>query len=69
MICRECGSKMKVMDSFCQDNVIYRRHKCPDCGHKMFTMEEEASSNKVKFMLNQKNLLNKEKRNGCRKTV
>lgn len=53
MIC-ECGGKFSVMDSYTEDQVVYRRRKCSQCGELMYTTETEGQTNKVMAMLNKK---------------
>lgn len=42
MVCTVCGRDVRVTDTLpSDDNCIYRRRKCLECGHSFFTMEIE----------------------------
>lgn len=53
----ECGGKFSVMDSYTENQVVYRRRKCSQCGELMYTTETEGGLDdvvKVMKMLNKK---------------
>ena len=43
MICTKCGGKIRVVDTYhSNNNEIYRRRKCDDCGRGFYTVEFEV---------------------------
>lgn len=45
MVCCECGGKLATLDSvkIPDDNEVYRRKRCLNCGHVMYTCEIEVA--------------------------
>lgn len=39
MICPKCGGALAVVDSISDDNSVYRRRKCVECGNRFYTRE------------------------------
>lgn len=39
MVCPKCDIKSRIIDSRCQGNRVWRRHKCLKCGLKFSTIE------------------------------
>ena len=42
MICPKCGGKTYVVETRTNDESVYRRRKCKDCKHLIFTAEREC---------------------------
>jgi transcriptional regulator NrdR family protein len=51
MTCPKCNGKIKVIDSAhnTDDNEMYRRRKCLECGHTFYTTEFEVAGDDNKF--------------------
>lgn len=39
MICPSCGGKFKVIDTRSDQEIVYRRRECKDCGERYTTYE------------------------------
>ena len=39
MICPKCGGALTVVDSISDDNSVYRRRRCVECGNRFYTRE------------------------------
>lgn len=45
MKCPKCAGEVRVRDTtYTEENEIYRRRKCLDCGHVFYTMEFEVEA-------------------------
>ena len=51
MICTVCRARIMCNDSYCEDNVVYRRYKCYKCGKKYYTKEEFEDKDIVNYHL------------------
>lgn len=40
MTCPNCNGKNKVIDSRSDEDTVYRKRKCDDCGHIFYTEEQ-----------------------------
>lgn len=48
MVCPKCKGKLKVIDSMdVSQNEVYRRKKCLNCGHLLYTCEFEVEATKL----------------------
>lgn len=48
MTCPECGGKTRVVDLVkTPDNEVYRRNKCTNCEHEIFSVEFEIEDDKT----------------------
>lgn len=47
MTCPKCKDELCIADTVTNpvENEIYRLHKCPNCGHSIFTVEYEVIVN------------------------
>lgn len=46
MLCPECDSKLKVYDTSDAGDEVYRLRECPECGHRLYTVEFEVQPDK-----------------------
>lgn len=51
MICPSCNGKLGVVDTVRDDQEVYRRRKCPECGQLVYTLEKEVERD-AKFSAN-----------------
>lgn len=48
LVCPRCGEDAKVVDNVNNffDDEVYRKRKCTDCGHIIYTVEREVQISK-----------------------
>lgn len=54
MICPKCGGVLAVVDSVTDDNSVYRRRKCVECGNRFYTTETADSGFKFRDLKNKR---------------
>ena len=54
MYCTICGKKTNVKQCSRTEDGFYRYRLCPNCGHRMYTLEQEYDPRKVKDILAEK---------------
>lgn len=48
MVCQICGGKTTVADTIMRVDVIYRKRKYLECGHKFYTEETDCNGDEYK---------------------
>lgn len=50
MVCKKCGGGLWIIDNVHNlNNESYRRRKCKECGHIMYTIETEVEWDDIKY--------------------
>ena len=51
MTCPKCFGKVRVMDTQSDDETVYRRRVCVECGYLFYTEEFESTSAEMNFKI------------------
>lgn len=54
MVCEICGGKSGVIDTISQDDAVYRKRKCKECGHIFYTEEVDSDGTIFKELFSQR---------------
>lgn len=50
MNCPKCGAGLYVVHSLSDENGVYRRRKCKECGEAVFTTELSTDASKTMYL-------------------